>query len=385
MAELLAEHGVTGEKVILPEDVEFLKAQLGDPKDFSDDDDSEAAASQKEPGDKRFFRDTDNAIVGGVAAGIANYFNIDAVIVRIALIALTFFSGGLVIAIYFILWWTVPPATTASEKLQMRGLPVTLEGLKEAVSNADIAGKAKRVNSGIASLINTAFRAVFKLAGVGFIAGGTAIILAVITTQTYMQAHGGKLFQENLFPVSFEEHVLTTIALGLLILIALFLVLVGITIFKRKWPIRAWMTAVLVGLFLVGTATAGALVPDAVTRTHQRYESTVHVTAVKNVQPFTSVDSTGSVDFEEISSPNYAINIRYVGNPDLSKLKISVQNGVLHVDSTQLDAASHCIMLCLFPGYDMTVQVFAPNIQGFKTPPHTDIFYPNVPALPSQD
>jgi len=32
MAELLIEHGVSGDKVVLPEDVDFLKEQLGEPR-----------------------------------------------------------------------------------------------------------------------------------------------------------------------------------------------------------------------------------------------------------------------------------------------------------------------------------------------------------------
>ena len=35
MAELLVERGITGEKVVLVEDVEFLKDQLGAPNDFA--------------------------------------------------------------------------------------------------------------------------------------------------------------------------------------------------------------------------------------------------------------------------------------------------------------------------------------------------------------
>src|ERR1700729_632294 len=60
MAELLAEHGITGEKVILPADVNFLKEQLGNPKDFKED--TDPIDTNDKPADtKRLFRDTDNA------------------------------------------------------------------------------------------------------------------------------------------------------------------------------------------------------------------------------------------------------------------------------------------------------------------------------------
>src|ERR1700754_481013 len=45
MAELLIGRGITSEKVIVASDVQFLKAQLGEPSDFSEDVD----AAKKEP------------------------------------------------------------------------------------------------------------------------------------------------------------------------------------------------------------------------------------------------------------------------------------------------------------------------------------------------
>jgi phage shock protein PspC (stress-responsive transcriptional regulator) len=395
MAELLAEHGISGEKVILPEDVDFLKAQLGDPQDFSDDNDSELKTDSKtdskteskdtkEPAQKRLFRDTDNAIIGGVAAGIANYLNIDAVIIRIAFVLLTIFGGGTGIVIYLILWWIVPPANTASEKLQMRGLPVTLEALKESVTNADLAGKARRVNNAAFSVINAIFRGVLRLIGVGFIAAGTGLILAIVTAKTYMLAHGGQLFQENLFPVGFHEQLLVIFGMVLLAVIALFLILTGITTFKRKWPVHGWITAVLIALFLVGTAATAALTADAVPRLHERYQTMVHTTPIRDIQSFSTVETSGDIDLSYISSPDYAVNVHYVDHPDLSKLKIYVADNVLHVDSNQLDQTRHCTMLCLFPRYNMTVQIYAPNIENFKTPPDTDIFYPDMPAAPNK-
>jgi phage shock protein PspC (stress-responsive transcriptional regulator) len=383
MAELLAEHGVSGEKVILPKDVEFLKAQLGDPKDFSDDEADDSDQS-KESADKRLFRDQDNALIGGVAAGVANYFGIDALVVRLIFILLTFFGGGVGIVLYIVLWLILPPATTTSEKLQMRGLPVTLEALKDSVANADLAGKTKRASNSVAAVLDGLLRLAIKLIGVAFIVGGIAVLLAIVTVKTYMLAHNGQLFQENLFPVGVHEHILLYFGMFLSVIISIFLVLIGITTFRRKWPVAGWITAVLLGLFLVGTAATGALAADAVPHVQERYEALMHTTASKDIQPFRKVVSRGDIDLSYIASPDYAVNVHYADHPDLSKLKIYVANDTLYVDSTQLDSAKHCDMLCLFPRYNMTVQIYAPNVEDFNTPPHTDVFYPNVPAVPAQ-
>ncbi len=46
-------------------------------------------------------------MVGGVAAGLARYFDIDVVVVRVALVALALF-GGVAIPLYLAAWLLVP-------------------------------------------------------------------------------------------------------------------------------------------------------------------------------------------------------------------------------------------------------------------------------------
>jgi phage shock protein PspC (stress-responsive transcriptional regulator) len=381
MSELLGERGVTGDKVILPSDVECLREQLGDPADFSDEPETSAAVKDENKGDKRLFRDTDNAMVAGVASGLASYFGLDVVIIRLVFVLLAIAGSGVGIFLYFVLWVLVPAAETTSEKLQMRGKPVTLEALKESVNRADVPAAARRINSRVLPIINSLFALIIKIIGVGFVLTAIGIIIGVVVTETYMLLHGGQLFQENLFPVGVREHVLVTLGLVLAAIVAIFFALIGVATFKRKWPTRGWITAVLIGLFLFGSAAAGALAADAVPRIHQRYESSLHTTAVKGIQPFDKVVTTGDIDIAYISSPDYAVNLHYSYSPDLSKIKIHTANNTLYIDSTAIDSVNPCTMLCLFPRYNMTVQVYAPNVGKFVTPPNTEIFYPAPPSL----
>lgn len=381
MSELLTERGVNGDKVILPADVEYLKEQLGNPDDFSDSDNDEPSVTKTDDKTaKRLFRDTDNAIVAGVAGGLANYFGLDATLVRLVFALLVIFSLGFGIVLYLLLWLIVPPAETTSEKLQMQGKPVTLEALKDSVSKADVAGTARRVNNTILAFLNGVFRVGFKLVGIGLVLVGIALLAFTAIAKVYAALHNGQLFQENLFPVGVREEWLFDLGLVLMAIVAVFLVLTGIATLRRKWPIRAWVTGLLAGLFLVGSVATAALAADAAPRINQRYEAGLHTTAIKDIQPFSKVQANG-IDITSISSPTYAVNLHYFGNPDISKIKVYVADDTLYVDASTLTSGDHCTMLCLFPKYDLTVQVYAPNVQDFKAPPNTDIFYPAAPAL----
>ncbi|MBC8159917.1 MAG: PspC domain-containing protein [Roseiflexaceae bacterium] len=56
---------------------------------------------------KHLYRSRDQRIIAGVAGGLANYFGVDPVIIRVALIVLTALNGfGLLI--YLGLWLLVP-------------------------------------------------------------------------------------------------------------------------------------------------------------------------------------------------------------------------------------------------------------------------------------
>ena len=57
--------------------------------------------------EKRLTRSTNDQMVAGVAAGIANYFNVDPVIVRLLFVIATL-AGGHGILIYLIMWALMP-------------------------------------------------------------------------------------------------------------------------------------------------------------------------------------------------------------------------------------------------------------------------------------
>ena len=61
---------------------------------------------------KKRYRSRTNKIIGGVAGGIAEYFDIDPIIVRLALFGLVF-SGAFILA--YIAAWIFVPLTPSQE------------------------------------------------------------------------------------------------------------------------------------------------------------------------------------------------------------------------------------------------------------------------------
>ncbi|HEX5168577.1 MAG TPA: PspC domain-containing protein, partial [Cyclobacteriaceae bacterium] len=78
---------------------------------------------------KKMFRDPEHKVLAGVSGGIAAYFGVDILVVRILFIAATF-AGGIGLLVYIIMWIILPEARTITDRMQMQGEPVTLSGIE---------------------------------------------------------------------------------------------------------------------------------------------------------------------------------------------------------------------------------------------------------------
>lgn len=134
MVELLAERGIVAGGVVTSDDVADIRAHLGEPKDFVDGDHDQTTATTTDEESlrgRRLYRDMDNALLGGVLSGMAVYFRIDPVIVRVIFVAIAIGSFGWALLVYGLLWFLIPPAETAGQKLHLRGKPITASTIRE--------------------------------------------------------------------------------------------------------------------------------------------------------------------------------------------------------------------------------------------------------------
>lgn len=132
IAEILKTRLGDLQKIIVQNDVDFVIETLGQPSEMDEENDN---ASSKRGGGyskKRIFRDPDNQILGGVSSGLAAYFNIDIVIIRL-LFVLSILIGGAGIVVYLTLWILTPYASTTSEKIEMEGEKVDIHSIEKKV------------------------------------------------------------------------------------------------------------------------------------------------------------------------------------------------------------------------------------------------------------
>ncbi len=121
-------------QVINIEDVRYAISVLGNPEDFSDEEDKSSGRKFSAPGYHRMYRDPDRRIIGGVCAGMGSYWSIDPWVVRVIFIAITL-AGGLGLLIYLILYVVLPEAKTTSQKIEMKGNPVNIKNITDAVKD----------------------------------------------------------------------------------------------------------------------------------------------------------------------------------------------------------------------------------------------------------
>ncbi len=67
---------------------------------------------------KRLYRSRNDKILGGVCAGIAEYLEIDPVVVRLIWVIATLFSMGLGILVYIIAWIIIPEGPKVASSKQ---------------------------------------------------------------------------------------------------------------------------------------------------------------------------------------------------------------------------------------------------------------------------
>ncbi|WP_445713146.1 PspC domain-containing protein [Flavobacterium sp.] len=205
IAELFQERLKNEKQVVGLLEIEEVISIMGQPEDYKIDDDKTSYQSNSTSStnyyypSKRLYRDKDNGMIGGVMAGLGHYLGVDALWLRILMVIL-FFGFGTGLFVYIVLWILVPEAITTTQKLEMKGQPITISNIEKKVkegfdditskfSNIDhekIANTAKsgatKIGSTIEEVIMTIFKVIAKIIGSFIVFFSAIALIAIVVT-----------------------------------------------------------------------------------------------------------------------------------------------------------------------------------------------------------
>ena len=167
IAELILSAQSDAQCVVTLPIIENIIEQLGSPEAISGEEEKAGNSSESRI-PRRLYRDLENAKLGGVCAGLAKHFGIDAVWIRLAMASplilvvigapfLHWLStlGGNLCAVFFItyliLWFAIPEAKSARQKLEAEGKPISAS----TIANRQGATQEEQAKSSVASVVTT--------------------------------------------------------------------------------------------------------------------------------------------------------------------------------------------------------------------------------------
>ncbi|MBP8192592.1 MAG: PspC domain-containing protein [Chitinophagales bacterium] len=254
--------------IVTKADTTEVVNMMGNPQEFDEDAKTEnntASGSQQTttqiPGGKRLYRDFDGGLITGVCAGLSAYFGInDAIWMRLLFIGLTFIGIGSPILIYIILSLIMPKAETATQKLEMKGEPVTLDNIVKSINVETVNVKSKGIFNQIISFFGAGVMMFFKILlwiGIAFaIVIGSIMIFSLFVAAivfSVLALFGIPVVNNYFFTSSADGWFLGAGALLVCIIPLIFGITALVHVLSKKLkPLTKKVVFPLVGLFLFG-------------------------------------------------------------------------------------------------------------------------------------
>lgn len=364
MAEKLKSSLAPYKEVVTVSDVESLIKIMGTTEDFDREVGETHAPDQPENQDhkakRKLYRDTDNAVIGGVAAGLGAYFDIDPVIFRIIFCALVFI-GGSAFPIYIILWIAMPEAKTAHQKLEMHGQTPTLAAFKNLAKTGEKLKenwqKRWKNSSALDKIINLPllilsglFRALKKIwsilwpllkffFGLGLVLLSLIFLGAIGVGSLFLLLYNDAAYQLAFVPIShltrLMPYTLLVISGFLSLAIPSTLILIGgLAILRRKRLINFAAGSIMVGVWMAAAiffcAAGLRYFPEVASKISS------HPLAARTEQ---SVDLAG---ITEINADGHLINIRVSAS---TSTPAAIVGRKVDLDSIMIEHEGHTLRL----------------------------------------
>lgn len=370
IAELFTEKMDKQKNVITIDDVDAIITIMGKPSQFVDADGDEntestqSAAAEEQPKSrksKKYYRDIDSRLLGGVASGLAAYLNWDTALIRIIFVVLAFVTSGTFILIYLLMWLIIPKAETTAQKLEMQGEDVNIETIKNKMvdakeylesdkfkSNATEAGtRIWEVTRTFLKIVLTVVGAIISIVGVILIA---ALIFGLVIFMLEPEAitNISPEISSILGSASPDKAILLIISLLLIIGAPIFaLIYWSLNIISKKHEKKPtsglWVALILwlAGIFMflgTGADTIKKLKQSDLFSTYWDYETSSDnpnfISENRTVAKFNSIEANHAIEIELTQQAEQSLTVSSLSEY-LPKIKTEVVDGVLKIYSTE--------------------------------------------------
>lgn len=342
---------------------------------------------EDDPVNRKLFRDTERKVIGGVSGGLAAYFGIDIVVVRV-LFVLFAFLGGFGLVTYIVLWIATPEAVTITDKMEMQGEPVTLSNIESNLKkNLNLKEDEENVFvkiilfpfrligmilMGLGKLIHPLLEVVRVAIGVFITFFGLSLVVTVIITTgilvglisgTTVPIHLGVPFNEASLPIdAMSRAIPTTVLIAAFvgaIIPGLMITLLGISTIAKRMVFNAIVGWSMFVLFLVSLLVLSFMVPRIVYSFKQEGE-----VKTESIHPLPSGNKRIVLKTNEIGLDDYIRPHVVIRGYDGSEIKL-----VQHVESNGT-SRQIAIENTKMVDYHITVQdsvyIFDSNLQFKK-------------------
>ncbi|MBP9762550.1 PspC domain-containing protein [Patescibacteria group bacterium] len=374
LAEKCSDRLGSQKQALTREDVEEVIRVMGRLEDLTAEEGAEASsvASERvaETNDrekdsatrKRLYRDSDDQMIAGVCSGLAAYFGVSIVLIRIAFIILTFVNG-LGILLYLILWVVMPLAETQAQKFEMRGKPLNVDEIEQMVKEkAQTMGReGKKMLSLPAAIIGAILAAIQSVVRVVWpivtTIIGVCLLLGTILGIIFTTIGATMLLFPSRSPFFLSDLPLKELALqpfyhvGVMGFYLLFtvplvcLILLAVTLLRRRNVFRLLPMAVLLGVWILAASASALALRDIAPWAYQRaqeVEQQATVTRSFSETGFTSIVAADSVQIKVIQGESYSIQATGLER-DVATLSLVQKDGILTISRRAMNQGP-----CLF-------------------------------------
>ncbi len=327
---------------------------------------------------KKMYRDGENRVLGGVSSGLAAYFGVDTIVFQLLFVLLTVF-GGFGLVLYIVLWIILPEARTISEKMQMKGDPVTLSNIETSIKKNLSVEDEKEENilvkillfpfrliaaivEALGKILGPVFlflvEAIRVLIGVILILVGASLVFAILVALgTLIGLYSNGLGDHSIWlndiavpwtVITDSFSPITSIAAFVTVFVpGLFLVLLGISVIAKRIIFNATTGWSLFALFIISGIFLSINIPAYMLQFKEtgRFDET---------QTYSYTGSTLVLDLNETGLDDYdAVDLRLTGSEDST---IRVVTTYEAQGSTRQEAQENARMITY--NYDVQDSVF---------------------------